>query len=476
MHSLYDVDKKIKLFPRFYLDEKEDDEIKEYLRKCIIPDLYSTIYIGNTTIENAILTKQGQDFYFTLKNFTKEQYDNYIKNINNSSLEKYGSDFKLLKYRLSISHERLFRMLQFGDSLDLNNMDILTLIYCIANIYDVLANYGVDIEIPAPPKLTVTDTNGMSELYKKEIEYKIEKQNNEEKYYTRCLREDFKQKFSEDINRMYDLYYANFDKFNIPTYFYTEILNVFHDNHLMDINVDELLKTYPNVTRDEILTLCLYKLDDKAIGRYLEILNKCENCDKEKIMELIKPMHYYFPYISREVYDDTYTKYGLIKQVSRRREVGFQYIDNVINGDMNFKFGPGFSLINVEPFIFSSAFRGEFYEGYFYYITAWENFFLKQIDVYERIVDESDFKTILDDLLEIKNYILNNKMNAMQNENRVMDKRINIMKEYIQKYLNTYLTDDLEYNNVVLRTAIFNKLNSTLYPEKDEETKLMRNL
>ena len=67
-------------------------------------------------------------------------------------------------------------------------------------------------------------------------------------------------------------------------------------------------------------------------------------------------------------------------------------------------------------------------------------------------------------------------MNALENKNSVMDKRIKIIKEYIQKYLNTYLTDDLEYNNAVLRSAILNKLDNILYPKEDEVTKLMRNL
>ncbi len=475
MHSLYEVDKKIKLYPRFYLDEKEDDEIKEYLSDEIIPNLYRTIY-DNTTEENATLTKQGQEFYITLKKFTKERYDNNIVNINSLYKESTLSNFNVLKhYYLSSSNERLLKMLQYSDSLNSNNMDILTLIYCIANIYDVLANYGVDVEVPAPPKLTKTDTNGMIDLYKKEIEYKIEKQDNKEKYYTRCLSEEFMKKFSEDINRMYDLYYANFDKFNIPTYFYAEILNVFHGNHLMNINVDELLKTFPNVTRDEILTLCLYKLDDKTIVKYLEILNKCDKVDKEKIMELIKPMHYYFPYITKKAYYYMYTKLDRIKDGVRCYEDGLQYMCNVINGDMNFKKNQGYSLISDGPFSFD-WFRGEFYEGYFYYIIAWQNFFLNQINVYERIADRPDFKTILDDLLEIKNYILNNKMNALENKNSVMDKRIKIIKEYIQKYLNTYLTDDLEYNNAVLRSAILNKLDNILYPKEDEVTKLMRNL
>ncbi len=492
MHSLEEIDKKLKLFPRVFVEEKEDDEIKEFMRNYLIPNLFSTLYDENSKIDDIAITSEGREFYEEVNNFNKERHS-VIKDIidevpkeppRSSRVKEHTHEIYNLgiyNFYLSSPYYRMIRMICNGDAFNRDNMDPLTLLYLIANAYDVLASYGVDVLVPTPDLEQKNFKNG-SNLTKddldnsrlQEIEYKMIEEDGEKKYYTRVLKEEFKQKYSEDINRMYDLYYANFEKFNVPTYYSFEILYLFKGNSLFNINVDELIDKYPRVTRDEILTLCLYKLDASSIIRYLEVLNKSDDANKEKLFELIKPMHYHFPYITAETYHDMYTEIGRLKPDNHWREDGFKYINNVING--NTLFDKDCVIDSDNSYGFAVRFRSQFYDGYFYYITSLENFFLKQIDVYEKIVDRGDYQNILNSLLAMRLYILANKMKANEHTNKEMDKVINTIKEFMQKYLNTYLTNDLEYNNDDLRDNIWNKLQDTLHPQEDKVTKLMRNL
>ena len=485
MHSLEEIDKKLKLFPRVFVEEKEDDEIKEFMRDYLIPNLFSTLYDKDSKIDDIAITSKGREFYEEVKDFNKERYNGFIKDILFRTPKSWGVDEYTLgvyDFYLSSPYYRMIRMICNGDAFNRDNMDPLTLLYLIANTYDVLASYGVDVLVPIPD-LEQKDFKNGSKLTREdlansrlqEIEYKMIEEDGEKKYYTRVLKEEFKQKYSEDINRMYDLYYANFEKFNVPTYYPFEILYLFKGNSLFNINVDELLDKYPSVTRDEILTLCLYKLDANSIIRYLEVLDKSDEISKGKLFELIKPMHYNFPYITAETHRDMYTKIGRLKPDNHWREDRFKYINNVING--NTSFGDDW-IINCISLRYYQArdFRGQFYDGYFYYAASLENFFLKQIDVYEKIVDRGDYQNILNSLLAMRLYILANKMKANEHTNKEMDKVINTIKEFMQKYLNTYLSDNIEYNNDDLRDGIWNKLHDTLHPQEDKVTKLMRNL
>ena len=426
---------------------------------------------------------------------------------------------------------RLENMITTNDVLDRFNIDILTLLFSVINIWDVLGKFGLDKEVTETNLKEGSGFNTLKKAWISEIGYKKVLQDDKETVYTRVLNPEFIQKYSPDINRMYELYYANYSKYNFSTYPYHELIVLFQNSILLNIDVDELLKKYSNITRDEILTLCLYKLDMKTFNRYIELMNNCDAKNKKMILEFIKPMNLYFPYLNEAFYDDLLNKdsyYGVFKsELFDDRYFSYNLYNMLLKGDYNRKHhytidGSTYNFQNdtiktlyydTEKNSIGDLLRENFYDGYFYYILKFQTFFKEQINALEQICQREDARNILLSFLEIKKFILDSKCKTKlhlttrgrshscgfesgtsdsvwkysdegyikfdyQEYRKVLISSLESSKlkeffKYCQKYFKTY-TMDKDYDNNDVREYILESLENIVHPKEEMMNKVRK--
>lgn len=162
-----------------------------------------------------------------------------------------------------------------NDKLDKNEVAI----FIACNIWKILTKYSYETK-------AIEEDIGYSVSFTKE--------SNPEELITLKLTDDFWTQYLKDIKSLYEEYinnYQNVECFNLAMLIYT-----FKDSKLLDININDILQEYPNLSRKDVLKLCLYHLDDDLFVKYLNLLNSCSKEEKEMIFEFIKPMHFYFQY------------------------------------------------------------------------------------------------------------------------------------------------------------------------------------
>lgn len=535
-HSLEEISEKFKL--GIFSKDKNDEEIKKaldtflYYFAFLITDDRS-IKEEKSYIKNPI-TIEGQKFYEEVKEYNKSRREIYIhllKSLDESIHEFYRWEISFIFGKDPNGLHRLENMITTNDVLDRFNIDILTLLFSVINIWDVLGKFGLDKEVTETNLKEDSGFNTLKKAWVNELGYKKVIQDDEETVYTRILSPEFIQKYSPDINRMYEIYYANYSKYNFSTYPFHELIVLFQNSILLNIDVDELLKKYSNITRDEILTLCLYKLDMKTFNRYIELMNNCDAKNKKMILEFIKPMNLYFPYLNEEFYDDLINKdiyYGTFKsELFTDRYFSYNLYNMLLKGDYNRKHhyiidGSTYNFQNdtiktlyydTEKNSIGDLLRENFYDGYFYYILKFQTFFKEQINALEQICQREDARNILLSFLEIKKFILDSKCKTKlhlttrgrshscgfesgtsdsvwkysdegyikfdyQEYRKVLISSLESSKlkeffKYCQKYFKTY-TMDKDYDNNDVREYILESLENIVHPKEEIMNKVRK--
>ena len=496
-HSLEEISEKFRL--GIFSKDKSEEEIKQALDDFLY---YFAFLIMNddrfkklmaiegkkfyeedkSYIKNPI-TIEGQKFYKEVKEYNKSRREIYIellRSLNERNREYWSCEITRTFRTDPNGLLRLKNMITTNDALDRFNIDILTLLFSIINIWDVLGKFGIDKEISEPNLKEGSGFNTLKKEWYNEIGYKKVLQDDKETVYTKILSPEFIQKYSPDINRMYELYYGNYSKYNFAIYPYHELVVLFQNSILLNIDVDELLKKYSNITRDEILTLCLYKLDMKTFNRYLELLNNCDAEKKKMILEFIKPMNLYFPYLNEEFYNDlinkeiyyrnfkieffadhylSYDLYNMLLKGDYDRKNHY-FIEN---GACNFKNDTIEKLYyDLEKGSIADLLRKNFYDGYFYYILRFQNFFKEQINALEQICQREDASNILLSFLEIKKFILDSKCKTNLH---LTTRGRSVLREYeivdsdsVWKYPDSTIVSYYEHKNVLISSMESSKL------------------
>ena len=208
--------------------------VKEILESFIHSFLYNIFHYPNSKVETKwnkfIQTNKGQEFYNEFSEYINSENkrlgeliklcENKKKSLDKSCQEYLNLDWiENLISNLNFSEnprDRLYRMIVKQKILGLDDLDIVTLTFIFTNIWDILGNFGKDLEVPSVDEndehcLDSFDNFNLAALDKKGI-YRSEYKTLNEKKYTRVLDKDFFLKYQKDINRMYELYYTNFNK------------------------------------------------------------------------------------------------------------------------------------------------------------------------------------------------------------------------------------------------------------------------
>ncbi len=338
-----------------------------------------------------------------------------------------------------------------------SDLDKEVAIFIACNIWKILARYSYE---------TVAT--------QEEIEYLVAftKESNPEENITLKLTDNFWTQYFEDIKSLYEEYINNYQ--NVECFDLDMLIYTFKDSRLLDINVDNILQEYSNLTRNDVLKLCIYHLSDDLFVKYLNVLNSCSNEEKKMIFEFIKPMHFYFQYapkyweIPRSDID-----YDL---VWKRLEEKLSYIHNyIINntkenekkvfcGEPQDSWNIDIQTIMINEEI-QSFFQEIYYMGYSAYVAEFENTFLEQIELLSVIIENHNISA-LQNLLQAKKYLVDNPISTeyiygdrlLTKEERQLfgnKKKVSLpvsfdktkileLKNYFLEFCGKLLTNDLE--------------------------------
>ena len=290
----------------------------------------------------------------------------------------------------------------FKNIYNLNNVDLdkEVAIFIICNIWQILTKYSY--ETVATPE---------------EIDYwaSFTKESNPEENITLKLTDNFWIQYLEDIKSLYEEYINNYQ--NVECFDLNMLIYTFKDNKLLDINIDNILQEYQNLTRSDILKLCIYHLSDDLFIKYLNILNSCSNEEKKMIFEFIKPLYFYFQYTPKywtipkqyqkgELRDGFFNKKLIIMNnyIIDNNEENEKAVFSVNQEDEIVKWGEQHDMTNEDA---QSFFKEIYYMGYSVYVAEFKNTFLEQINLLSAIVENHNFKA-LQNLLQAKKYLVDN--------------------------------------------------------------------
>ncbi len=282
-----------------------------------------------------------------------------------------------------------------NDKLDKNEVAI----FIACNIWTILTRYSYDA------KATEED-----------IEYLVvfTKESNPEEHITLKLTDDFWIQYLEDIKSLYEEYINNYQ--NVESFNLDMLIDTFKDSKLLDINIDDILQEYPNLSRKDVLKLCLYHLNDDLFIKYLNLLNSCSKEEKEMIFEFMKPMHFYFQYAPKywEIPRDD-NEYEYVWTILKEKLTYAQnyVINNTKENEQKIFYGAPEDSWNIrkqtmmEAEDIQSFFQEIFYMGYSVYVAEFKNTFLEQIDLLSAIIENHNFRA-LQNLLQAKKYLVDN--------------------------------------------------------------------
>ena len=291
----------------------------------------------------------------------------------------------------------------FGKNIySLNNgeIDKEVLIFIACNIWQILTKYSY--ETVATPE---------------EIDFGVSftKESNPEENITLKLTDNFWTQYLENIKSLYEEYINNYQ--NVECFDLNMLIYTFKDSKLLDINVDNIIQEYQNLTRNDVLRLCIYHLSDDLFVKYLNILNSCSNEEKKMIFEFIKPMHFYFQYAPKywtipenfqkgELISDFFQKKLLLMDnyvIDNNEEIEKE-VFSVNQEDEFVKMLYQHEMINEDA---QNFFKEIYYMGYSVYVAEFKNTFLEQIDLLSAIIENHNFRA-LQNLLNAKKYLVDN--------------------------------------------------------------------
>ena len=310
--------------------------------------------------------------------------------------------------------------------------------------------------------------------------------------FMKFINEEISPKYNNIVEKLYNVYinnYSNVDRYNIYT-----LCDMFCGNRILNTDILELQKKYSNLKEEDMLTLCLYKMDDEMFYGYLNLLNSKSEEDKGKIFEIIKPLSYYYQYLPSNSEIENFTKYDEKEAFSAKTAEMIQ--DYLRTQDLS----------NYKLHDYHTSRVDISYCGKIYYISTFQNIFLNQLDALTQMTDDE-----LDQLLQIKEIIVNNPQNTQvhcheetykvhddiyheeyfnyatgswdshtvnspyystRDVYTIGDAKTKKALSYLNKYFKTYAFTDREINNDVIREYIKIMINSvflTMVPEKAKE-------
>ena len=283
-----------------------------------------------------------------------------------------------------------------NDKLDKNEVAI----FIACNIWKILTKYSYETK-------AIEEDIGYSVSFTKE--------SNPEELITLKLTDDFWTQYLKDIKSLYEEYINNYQ--NVECFDLNMLIYTFKDSKLLDINVDNIIKKYQNLTRNDVLRLCIYHLSDDLFVKYLNILNSCSNEKKKMIFEFIKPMHFYFQYAPKYwTIPEHYQKGELISDFFQKK---LKLMDNYVIDNNEEIEKEVFSVNQEDEFVkmlyqheminedAQNFFKEIYYMGYSVYVAEFKNTFLEQIDLLSAIIENHNFRA-LQNLLNAKKYLVDN--------------------------------------------------------------------
>ena len=324
--------------------------------------------------------------YFKRKGGLASIYDAIMSNGENNKSEVTSKIYNIFIRNIYNLH---------NDKLDKNEVAI----FIACNIWKILTKYSYET--------TATE---------EDIEYSVSftKESNPEEHITLKLTDYFWTQYLKDIKSLYEEYinnYQNVECFNLDVLIYT-----FKDSKLLDININDILQEYPNLSRKDVLKLCLYHLTDDLFVKYLNLLNSCSKEEKEMIFEFIKPMHFYFQYAPKywEIPKNDKEYDCVWKILKEKLKYAQNYIiNNTQENETKIFYGApedSWSITRqtmMEAEDIQSFFQEIFYMGYSAYVAEFKNTFLEQIDLLSAIIENHNFRAF-QNLLQAKKYLVDN--------------------------------------------------------------------
>lgn len=324
------------------------------------------------------------------------EIENYLKREKQRGFIKGGSIFEVRDVSNKII--RIFAKNIY--SLNNGDLDKEVAIFIACNIWKILTKYSY--ETVATPE---------------EIDFWVSftKESNPEENITLKLTDNFWTQYLEDIKSLYEEYINNYQ--NVECFDLNMLIYTFKDSKLLDINVDNIIQEYQNLTRNDVLRLCIYHLSDDLFVKYLNILNSCSNEEKKMIFEFIKPMHFYFQYAPKywtipekcqkgELISDFFQKKLLLMDnyvIDNNEEIEKEVFS--VNQEDEFeKMLYQYEMINEDA---QNFFKKIYYMGYSVYVAEFKNTFLEQIDLLSAIIENHNFRA-LQNLLKAKKYLVDN--------------------------------------------------------------------
>ncbi len=330
-----------------------------------------------------------KNLYIEINNYLKrENQHGFIDVEHNRNIEFYDVTNKI---------QRIFAKNIY--CLPNSDLDKEVAIFIACNIWKILARYSYE---------TVATQEEIESLVA------FTKESNPEENITLKLTDNFWTQYFEDIKSLYEEYINNYQ--NVECFDLDMLIYTFKDSRLLDINVDNILQEYPNLTRNDVLKLCIYHLSDDLFAKYLNILNACSNEEKKMIFEFIKPMYFYFQYAPKywEMPKNDFYYAFVWDTLKGKLEYSHNYIINNTkeNEKKVFCGEPQDSWnIDIQTMMdneeIQSFFQEIYYMGYSTYVAEFKNTFLEQIELLSVIIENHNIMA-LQNLLQAKKYLVDN--------------------------------------------------------------------
>ena len=403
---------------------------KDFFKDDIIE--YSIYWNTICNIEEDISfrkTIEGNKFYEDIKEFISS------KEFSKRFLRTYSYEYDIknnnIKNRVINIYSYNFYDKALKDKNQVFKYSVLLPYFVAFHFYDFFGKYGYDVKVNKFEKnvgqefWNMFSSNEVKEkfklgflnegLYHLKLAYKTV---NGIDYY-RDLDKSTLEKFSNILDEIYNVYIKSFE--NTKIYSFEQFKSMIKNLRLLEIDIDEILNKYKNITKEDIYKLLIYNTNSSNFDSYLNVLNVCSNEVKQKIFDFIKPSIYYFQYLPNNwnIYVGTYSGafesfYSVISDIkefykslspfltnnfySQKKEFAYNFRNKIEKDDQRKYLANRF---------YEAIFENVLFNGYMDFALTFRDVFVNKIDIIEKIILDNDLSK-LDTLLQMKQKILLN--------------------------------------------------------------------